>query len=97
VAANTGEICHRTEWYFVRVADGDQYEVVNRNTGVVEATEKLLPQAILHAENSNSFMVNRLWRWVAAQGKQQGEAMEGTVDPLEALLETGTVEPSSIN
>lgn len=66
---------HETEHYSVVIKD-DGYAVVNKKTGVTEASEKLLPQAILHAENSNSFMVNRLWRWVAAQGATQGEALD---------------------
>lgn len=75
MAANKGETVHKTEYYEVQIGD-DQYDVVNLKTGVVECQEKLLPQAILHAENSNSFMVNKLWRWVAAQGAQNGEALD---------------------
>lgn len=99
MVANQGEIVHRTEWYVVRVG-ADGYEVANLRTGVVEATEKLLPQAILHAENTNSFMVNKLWRWVATQGKQQGEALDRSDDPLAGLAAVEEVDfdgPETVN
>ncbi len=83
MASNQGETIHRTEHYVVRIGAGE-YEAVNTKTGLIEATEKLLPQAILHAENTNSFMVNRLWRWVAAQGKQQGDTMDRE-EPMQAF------------
>ena len=76
------EAVHTTEHYAVHVGN-DEYEVLNVNTGVIEAREKMLPQAILHAENSNSFIVNRLWRWVAAQGQQNGEALDKDVSMAE--------------
>lgn len=81
---NQGAICHELEHYRVTVGETG-YDVTNHKTGVVEATEKMLPQAILHAENSNSFLVNKLWRWVAAQGAVNGEALDK--DPSVSTLE----------
>lgn len=75
MANDKGSVVHTTTHYHVLIGDGT-YDIININTGIVEAQEKVLPQAILHAENSNSFMVNRLWRWVAAQGAQNGEALD---------------------
>lgn len=76
---------HETANYFVCIG-ATGYDVINRNTGVVEATEQMLPQAILHAENSNSFFVNQLWRWVATQGAASREALDKD-ESLELTLE----------
>lgn len=82
MAGDKGSVVHTTNNYHVLIGD-NQYDVININTGVIEHQEKVLPQAILHAENSNSFLVNRLWRWVAAQGAQNGEALDK--DTFEAV------------
>lgn len=87
MATNKGEIVHTTEHYVVVIGD-DGYEVRNTKTGVVEYTDKVLPQCILTAENSNSFMVNRLWRWIATQGAQNAEALDKDEAVLE--LDSGT-------
>ena len=61
---------HENESYLVRVdGDGTQYEMVNRETGVVEAVNKSLPTLISEAEQSNCYLIHSTWQWIRRQSE----------------------------
>ena len=50
---------YRKDRYFIRInAEGDKYEVVNEETGVVEYSERSLPRCIIIADEFSDFFSN---------------------------------------
>jgi hypothetical protein len=84
---------HENDNYAVVVKDG-KYCVVNKATAVVEDEGPSLPNAINFAEHANSFLVNKLWEWIAPQGKATRDQMDtgGATELFHGVDESGLIQ-----
>jgi hypothetical protein len=69
---SSGKIFHSNDNYTVVVnEDGDGYDVVNDNSGVIEFSEASLPECIFAAENLNVVLVHRTFEWVGKRARDR--------------------------
>lgn len=70
------------------------YQVVNKQTAVVEDEGQSLPNAINFAEHANSFLINKLWEWIAPQGKATRTQMDegGATELFHGVDESGLIQ-----
>ena len=57
------------------------YEVVHRNTGMVECRTTSLPDAIFTAEQSNTILVKEQWKWVGTDTVLQDDFEVEGINP----------------
>jgi hypothetical protein len=74
----------------VRVnAGADGYDMVNRETGVIEGENKSLPTLVSEAEQSNCYLIHQTWQWIRRQSEtdnsQAVEVIGLNPDSLEEL------------
>lgn len=48
------------EYYYIRTSeDNQEYQLINKDTGVIEMTSKVLPKVIITADEYNGFLKSR--------------------------------------
>ena len=73
-----GKLFHGNDNYEVVVnAEGDGYDVVNSNSGIIEFKSESLPECIFAAENLNVVLVHRTFEWVGKRAQEKAIADSG--------------------
>lgn len=72
------EALYTNDNYEVHVnSDGNGYDVVNIQTGIVEYENQQLPDCIFAAESMNSVLVHRTYEWIAKQARRKAAEESG--------------------
>lgn len=76
------------------LGENRKYQVVNKSTAIVEDEGTSLPNAINFAEHANSFLINKLWEWIAPQGKATRTQMDegGATELFHGVDESGLIQ-----
>lgn len=74
--------------YFVRVnSSGDGYDVVNKETKVVEFTSTQFPECIFASENLNVVLVYKTYEWIQKNAEEKEKSPEAvTSDNVVPLI-----------